>query len=82
MMTACSVTEARNRLPGLIDKAIEAEHVVITRHGKPAAKLRPTRAHDPQAAKAANPWRRTRRDARKAIPITAVELLRQLYEDE
>lgn len=81
-MNAYSVAEAKNRLPSLIDKAIEGEHVVITRHGKPVAELRPTRQRDPHAAKGADAWLRARRDARKAIPITSVELLRQLYEDE
>jgi len=81
-MSAYSVAEAKSRLPSLIDKAIEGEHVVITRHGKPVAELRPTRQRDPQAARTADAWLRARRDARKAIPVTSVELLRQLYEDE
>lgn len=81
-MSSYSVAEAKNRLPSLIDKAIEGEHVVIMRHGKPVAELRPTQQRDPQAAKAVDAWLRTRRDTRKAIPITSVELLRQLYEDE
>jgi prevent-host-death family protein len=80
-MSAYSVAEAKNRLPSLIDKAIEGEHVVITRHGKPVAELRPTRQRDPQQAKAADAWLRARRDARQAIQVTSVELLRQLYED-
>jgi len=81
-MSAYSVAEAKNRLPSLIDKAIGGEHVVITRHGKPVAELRPARQRDPQAGKAADAWLRARRDARIAVPITSVELLRQLYEDE
>ena len=40
-MGTYSVAEAKNRLPALIDKAIEGEEVVITRHGKPVAELRP-----------------------------------------
>ena len=40
-MSTYSVAEAKNRLPALIDKAIEGEEVVITRHGKPVAELRP-----------------------------------------
>jgi prevent-host-death family protein len=81
-MSAYSVAEAKNRLPSLIDKAIEGEHVVITRHGKPVAELRPTRQRDPQAAKAADAWLQARRDARPGVSITSVELLRQMYEDE
>ena len=35
-----SVAEAKNRLSELIDRAIEGEPVVITRHGRPVAELR------------------------------------------
>jgi prevent-host-death family protein len=38
-MGTYSVAEAKNRLPALIDKAIEGEEVVIIRHGKPVAEL-------------------------------------------
>lgn len=38
-MSSDSVAEAKNHLPTLIDKAIEGEEVVITRHGKPVAEL-------------------------------------------
>jgi antitoxin (DNA-binding transcriptional repressor) of toxin-antitoxin stability system len=34
---------SKNRLPSLIDKALDGEEVVITRHGKPVAELRPRR---------------------------------------
>ena len=40
-MTAYSVAEAKNRLPKLIDRALQGEEVVITRHGKPVAELQP-----------------------------------------
>ena len=36
-MGTYSVAEAKNRLSVLIDKAIEGEEVVITKHGRPAA---------------------------------------------
>jgi hypothetical protein len=46
------------------------------------AELWPTRNLDSPAAKAA--WNRLRelRDAGPMIPVTSVELLRQIYEDE
>jgi len=56
--------------------------VVITRHGKPVAELRPVRKPDPERAKAADEWLHARRQARPAVPITSVELLRQIYEQE
>jgi len=40
-MSTHSVAEAKNRLPELIDRALKGEHVVITRHGKPVAELKP-----------------------------------------
>jgi prevent-host-death family protein len=40
-MASYSVAEAKNRLPSLIDKALGGEEVVITRHGKVVAELRP-----------------------------------------
>jgi prevent-host-death family protein len=39
-MTKHSVAEAKNRLPELIDRALEGEEIVITRHGHPVAELR------------------------------------------
>ena len=42
-MTAYSVAEAKNTLPKLIDRALQGEEVIITRHGKPVVELRPTR---------------------------------------
>lgn len=35
-----SVAEAKNKLPELIDRALQGEGVIITRHGKPVAELR------------------------------------------
>jgi prevent-host-death family protein len=40
-MSTHSVAEAKNRLPELIDRALRGEDVVITRHGRPVAALRP-----------------------------------------
>jgi prevent-host-death family protein len=52
-MATHSVTEARNRLPELIDRALRGEDVVITRRGRPVAELKPipepTRAVSPAA---------------------------------
>jgi prevent-host-death family protein len=40
-MASHSVAEARNHLSELIDRALEGEGVVITRHGQPVVELRP-----------------------------------------
>jgi prevent-host-death family protein len=81
-MSTYSVAEAKERLPSLIDEVIEGEPVVITRDGKPVVELRPAEQQCPPTAQEADAWLRARRQARKAVPITSVELLRQMYEDE
>ena len=40
-MTTHSVTEAKNHLPELIDRALKGESVVITRRGQPVVELKP-----------------------------------------
>ena len=43
-MTDYSVTEAKNRLPELIDRALAGEDVTITRHGHPLVGITPKKA--------------------------------------
>ena len=40
-MTHYSVAEAKNNLPKLLDRMLAGEEVVITRRGKPIARLAP-----------------------------------------
>ncbi len=40
-MSTYSVAEAKAGLPGLINRALSGEEVIITRHGKPMVELRP-----------------------------------------
>ena len=40
-----SVADAKNSLSELIDRALDGEGVVITRHGRPVVELKPI-AHD------------------------------------
>jgi prevent-host-death family protein len=42
-MSSHSVAEAKNQLSRLIDRAMEGEEVVITRHGHPVAVIKPAR---------------------------------------
>lgn len=80
-MSAYSVAAAKTALPRLIDQALEGEEVIITRHGKPVAELRPL----PQTARSATPasyaWLRSRRLQRNGVGVTSVELLDRLYDD-
>jgi prevent-host-death family protein len=84
-MASYSVAEAKNRLPSLIDKAIEGEEVVITRHGKPVAELRPSRQQGARPGKPSTAmleWLLARTRARKSVGITSVELLDQMHEED
>ena len=80
-MGVFSVAEAKNGLPSLIDRATAGEEVVITRHGRPVAELRPI---GPRALGAPGNYGllKRQRAARKGVPISSVELLRSMYEDE
>ena len=80
-MTAYSVAEAKNTLPKLIDRALQGEEVIITRHRKPVAELRPVqRASAPP--RGTYEWLRSRRDARPSVGLTSVEILDLLYETD
>ena len=47
-MAEYSVADAKNHLPKLIDRAIQGEEVIITRHGRAVAHLHPvSRAKHP-----------------------------------
>jgi len=79
-MSIYSVADAKSGLPKLIDRVLEGEEVVISRHGKAVAELRPIRPMVRPAATTYG-WLQERRRVRKAIGTTSVELLNQLYDD-
>jgi prevent-host-death family protein len=78
-MPAYSVAQARNSLPKLIDRAMEGEEVVITRHGKPVAELRPATVAPVQGV-GSTAWLVSR--ALPSIGVSSVELLNQIYEED
>jgi len=80
-MSTYSVADAKSGLPSLIDRALEGEEVVISRHGKPVAELRPIRTAVMKPSAATYTWLQARRMARKPGTMNSVELLRQLYEE-
>ena len=81
-MTAYSVAEAKNTLPKLIDRALQGEEVVITRHGKPVAELQRGAAASRPRRRGTYEWLRSRRDARPGVGLTSVEILDLLYETD
>lgn len=80
-MSTYSVADAKNGLPRLIDLALEGEEVVITRHGRPVAELRPIRSAAP-VAEVDYSWLRARRLRPKAGAPSSVDLLREMDEDD
>jgi prevent-host-death family protein len=78
-MSQYSVAEAKNKLPSLINKALEGEEVIITRHGKPVVELRPA-APNPKPPIGSHAWLDERRRSRPRINISAVDLLNLIYE--
>ncbi|MGQ0530836.1 MAG: type II toxin-antitoxin system Phd/YefM family antitoxin [Panacagrimonas sp.] len=51
-MTEVGTLEAKNRLSNLLDQVLQGEEVVITRHGRPVAKLVPMQPVDARALQA------------------------------
>lgn len=82
-MSSYSVAEAKNGLPSLIDRALEGEEVLITRHGRVVVEIRPalTRAGPPADRHAALEWLRERREARPGIDMDSVDILRALSDE-
>lgn len=74
-----SVAEAKNNLSALIDRALEGEGVVITRHGHPVVELTPVSPAAKPITPAAVDWLAQRRVGRR-VPredsVTAVKKLR------
>lgn len=80
-MSTYSVAEAKSGLPSLINRAMAGEEVIITRHGKPVAELRPAAAPSAANPRAFYEWLESRRLKPKGPPITSVELLNQIYDE-
>ncbi|MBA4807543.1 type II toxin-antitoxin system Phd/YefM family antitoxin [Brevundimonas sp.] len=80
-MAAYSVAEAKNSLPRLLDKAIEGEKVIITRHGKPVAEIRSLPTLTPDERKAKLLEIADRRLSRPPLDMTSVELINGMYEE-
>lgn len=82
-MSTYSVSEAKNGLPSLIDRAIEGEEVLITRRGQVVAELRPARAGSPSPAGRAAAFARLKaaREAQPSIGVDSLDILRELKEE-
>lgn len=78
-----SVATTKDKLASLIDKALAGEEVVITRHGKPTAKLSAVEAeHVPKRSK--DEWLeklKQLRDLGLHSDTNSVDLIRQMREE-
>jgi prevent-host-death family protein len=81
-MSAHSVAEAKNRLSHLIDRALEGEEVVITRHGHPVVVLKPV-AKPPRPVSSADlDWLAAHRIGQAAPLQDAGALLTNLRDED
>jgi len=80
-MSEYSVGDAKNRLPSLINKALEGEEVIITRRGKPVVELRPTMVRPPPST-GSHEWLAARTRARPGVGLTSLQILDLLYESK
>ncbi|OYQ27082.1 hypothetical protein CHU93_11265 [Sandarakinorhabdus cyanobacteriorum] len=83
-MARYSVVEAKNNLSALIDAAQAGEEVVITRHGKPAARMVPSRAPEEAEPPSMAVVLDELRQLRASVPATGLSraaLIRQLRDE-
>ena len=87
-MSTHTVTETKNRLSKLIDRALKGEHIVVTRRGQPVIELKPVRAGKKQADSGPRwtveeqlEWLRTHR-IRRISDKDAATLIREMRDEE
>jgi prevent-host-death family protein len=78
-----SVAEAKSHLSSLIDRALDGDEVIITRHGTPVVEIRPVMKQARVITKEAIDWL----DANRVIPQrpatqNAAEIIRQMRDED
>jgi prevent-host-death family protein len=81
-MSTHSVADAKNRLPELIDRALKGESVVITRHGRPVAELRPIPKPAGKVSAAALDWLAARRVGAKPADEDAGAFVSRMRDED
>lgn len=82
-MSTYSVADAKNKLSGLIDRALKGEGVVITRHGTPVVELRPVAVQEKTVTQADLDWLAAHRFQPKRPPtLEGPELVRAMRDEE
>lgn len=81
-MSHHSIAEAKNKLSELIDRALEGEGVIITRHGRPVVELRPVPAPARPVTAADLDWLAVRRIGRANPARDAGAELSEMRDEE
>ena len=76
-----SVAETKNKLSELIDRALDGEDVVITRHGQPVAKIMPLKPKPRRMTKKDWEWLDARRVGKMPKKDAGVTVSRMRDED-
>jgi len=81
-MSTHSVAEAKNKLSELIDRALQGEGVVITRHGRPVVELRPVAGPARQLSHEDIDWLAARRVGAAVAKSDAGSLVSTMRDDD
>jgi prevent-host-death family protein len=77
-----SVAEAKSHLSSLIDRALDGDEVIITRHGTPVVEIRPVAKAGRPMTKADVDWLRERQvKLSKPALLNAAELVRAMRDE-
>jgi prevent-host-death family protein len=81
-MSTHSVAEAKNQLSRLIDRALNGEPVVITRHGHPVVEIKPVKAPVPATRDEKLAWLDANRVRLSVKTIDTQAILRQMRDED
>ena len=81
-MSHHSVADAKAHLSDLIDRALEGEGVVITRHGRPVVELRPVQPPPRRITREALDWLAARRVPTRAVTDAGTFVSQMRDEDD
>jgi len=81
-MSTHSVAEAKNKLSELINRALDGEGIVITRHGHPVVELKPVERRPRPMTEADLDWLKARRAGRTPAKTDAGTFLTQMRDEE
>ena len=81
-MSTYSVAEAKNQLSRLIDRALNGEAVVISRHGHPVVEIKPVTARTRPTREETLAWLEANRVKLSGGSIDAQAVLRQMRDED